>query len=1283
MEFWDENYGAGAVEHGENVKLSVPADASVTFYFDYKTGWITDSVSSIVANVSGDFQSEIGCPGDWAPDCLRSWLEDPDGDGVYTFTTLYIPAGDYQAKVALNQTWDENYGLDGAAGGDNIPFSVPADGHEVTFTYDSASHAITITVSDEPSPDYVPPAAAVTEEAPAAEETPAPEGEAEAPRGQPGGPDTVTVAGTIQALLGCANDWAPECDATFLTYDPNDNIWMGTWDLPAGDYEYKAALNGGWDENYGLHAVEHGDNIPLSLAEDTTVTFLFDYATGWITDSVNSVVANVSGSFQDEIGCPGDWAPDCLRTWLQDPDGDGIYEFKTFLIPPGDYEAKVALNQSWEPLNYGLDGVEHGPNIPFTIPAVGHEVTFTYDSVSNMVTVAVSEEPVATAEQIAAMQTVAAAGDLTTAKAHWVTQDTIAWKKTFPEGTVVQLFYSPDAALVLGDTLTGGDAITLTLDDAGLSEDVLAKFPYLTGYSAFKIAESDLALVPDILKGQFAVSAVDAEGKLLDATSIQIPGVLDELYTYSGSLGITYAGEVPSFAVWAPTAKSVTFHLFDNADPATTSTTFPMILDPATGVWSLAGQADWTYKFYLYEVEVYAPSTRKIEHNLVTDPYSVSLSMNSQRSQVVDIFSDASLMPQGWAAMVKPELAAPEDIVLYELHIRDFSVNDETVPEPFRGTYMAFTVSDSNGMKHLRALAQAGLTHIHLLPVFDIASINENKAERVEPDAAELATFPGDSDQQQAIINEIRDQDAFNWGYDPFHYSTPEGSYATNPNGTTRILQFRRMVSSLNDAGLRIVMDVVYNHTNASGESDFSVLDKVVPGYYHRLDENGNVTSSTCCQNTATEHNMMEKLMIDSVVLWAKAYKVDGFRFDLMGHHMVSNMQHVREALDALTLENDGVDGKAIYIYGEGWDFGEVAANARGINATQLNLGGTGIGTFNDRIRDAARGGSPFGDWQFQGFVNGLYTNNNGITGGTEDEQLTRLLHLEDLIRVGLAGNLKDYSLVDGTGATVTGADVDYNGKPAGYTLDPQEQIAYVEAHDNETLFDKIQYAAPADTSTADRARMQWLGLDVAMFSQGVPFFHAGGDMLRSKSEDGNSYNSGDWFNRLDFTYQTNNWAVGLPNQADKWPIIQPLLANPDLQVTPEDIQNTVAHFQEILQIRKSSKLFRLETAQDVMDRLVFYNTGPDQTPGLIVMSISDLGDLADLDPDHEMVVVLFNATPGEITFSDAAFTGQSLELHPVQVNSNDPIVQGASFNSASGTFTVPGLTTAVFVLPE
>jgi pullulanase-type alpha-1,6-glucosidase len=731
-------------------------------------------------------------------------------------------------------------------------------------------------------------------------------------------------------------------------------------------------------------------------------------------------------------------------------------------------------------------------------------------------------------------------------------------------------------------------------------------------------------------------------------------------------------------------------HLFDDADPATTPVTGPMAWDAATGTWSVSGDGSWKGKYYLYEVEVYVPSTGAVEPNLVTDPYSLSLAMNSTRSQVVDL-TDPALAPAGWEALAKPPLDAPEDISVYEIHVRDFSINDPSVPDELKGTYKAFTLPNTNGMDHLQALADAGLTHLHLLPAFDIATIDEDKASWQQPDPMALATYPPDSDEQQGAVAATADLDGFNWGYDPFHYTTPEGSYATDPDGATRIVEFREMVQSLNNGGLRVVMDVVYNHTHASGQSERSVLDRIVPGYYHRLDDTGAVATSTCCANTATEHAMMERLMVDSLVTWARDYKVDGFRFDLMGHHSLANMLEVRAALDALTVADDGVDGSSIYLYGEGWNFGEVADNARFVQATQLNMGGTGIGTFNDRLRDAVRGGGSFDSGTSlianQGFINGLVYDPNAVALPPSVAEAEMLLSA-DQIRVGLAGNLAAYELEAADGTVRRGDQIDYLGSPAGYTQDPQEDITYISAHDNQTLYDINAYKAPLATGMMERVRIQNLGLSTVLLGQGVPFIHAGSDLLRSKSFDRDSFNSGDWFNTLDFTYQANNFGVGLPvasaNQ-DNWPIMQPLLADPGLKPQMDDIVLSASIFQDFLQIRYSSPLFRLVSAQDVQDRVRFHNTGPGQVPGLIVMSLSDTVE-PDLDPDHESVVVLFNANDEPQTFAGGGaspFAGLHLNLHPVQAASIDPVVRTATFDKATGTFVIPGRTTAVFVEQE
>ena len=530
-------------------------------------------------------------------------------------------------------------------------------------------------------------------------------------------------------------------------------------------------------------------------------------------------------------------------------------------------------------------------------------------------------------------------GDLSTARAHWLDRTTLVWDAELPEGAQVLLTSAASGGLEPTETgvrQPGPTAIAMTSFDValtafpgGLSEDLRAKFPYLADYPVYK-TDLDAASTKNFLQSQLVVSAQDTEGNLLDATSVQIPGVLDDLYAkaaYNEPLGVVWKGDIPTVRVWAPTAQNVRLHLLPGAEGSAESV-LELTRDDTTGIWSITGNPDWNGKYYLFEVTVYAPTTQQLETNLVTDPYAHALSINSTRSQIVDL-ADPALQPEGWNTLGKPPLTAPEDIAVYELHVRDFSATDETVPAPLRGTYDAFSVPESDGMKHLRALTDAGLTHLHLLPIFDIATINENKSTWETP-AGDLTSYPPNSPKQQAAVTAVQDRDAFNWGYDPLHYTVPEGSYAVNPKGAARTLEFRGMVQSLNETGLRVVMDVVYNHTNSSGQAELSVLDRIVPGYYHRLNADGEVETSTCCQNTATEHAMMEKLMVDSLVTWARDYKVDGFRFDLMGHHMVSNMVAVKEALERLTPEKDGVDGSSIYLYGEGWDFGESCRKCTG-----------------------------------------------------------------------------------------------------------------------------------------------------------------------------------------------------------------------------------------------------------------------------------------------------------------------------------------------------------------
>ncbi|MFF9812617.1 pullulanase-type alpha-1,6-glucosidase [Streptomyces sp. NPDC014006] len=855
-----------------------------------------------------------------------------------------------------------------------------------------------------------------------------------------------------------------------------------------------------------------------------------------------------------------------------------------------------------------------------------------------------------------------AALDLTTSKAVWIDRDTVAFNGS-ESAASTQLLYSRDGSItVRGGALTSDDERWIRLSRSTLTDAQKARFPHLKDYTAYSVDPRDRDRVREALRGQLVASQRAANGAVLAATGVQIAGVLDDLYpgATKAHLGPTFRDGKPTLAVWAPTAQSVSLEL-DGSLKA-------MHRDAATGVWSVTGPASWKNKPYRYVVTVWAPSIRKVVANQVTDPYSVALTADSARSLVVDL-GDKSLAPKGWSTQAKPKAVPLRDAQIQELHIRDFSVEDPTVPAEDRGTYRAFADTGSDGSKHLRELARAGTSYVHLLPAFDIATIPEKKADQATPDC-DLASLPADSDRQQECVTKSAAKDAYNWGYDPYHYTVPEGSYATDPDGTARTVQFREMVQSLNRDGLRVVMDVVYNHTAAAGQADTSVLDKVVPGYYQRLMADGSVATSTCCANTAPENAMMGKLVVDSIVTWAKEYKVDGFRFDLMGHHPKANILAVRKALDALTLAKDGVDGKKIILYGEGWNFGEVANDARFVQATQANMAGTGIATFSDRARDAVRGGSPFDAAPgAQGFASGLYTDPNSSTAnGTPAEQKARLLHDQDLIKVGLSGNLAKYHFTDTTGKEVTGAEIDYNGAPAGYAADPGDALAYVDAHDNEALFDALAYKLPASTSAADRARTQVLAMATAALSQGPALSQAGTDLLRSKSLDRNSFDSGDWFNAIHWNCADGNgFGRGLPPAADnasKWPYAKPLLTS--VKVGCPQIDGASAAYRDLLKIRTTEPDFSLATAAQVQSRLSFPLSGKDETPGVITMRLGDL-------------VVVFNATPERQEQRITGLAGTAYGLHPVQAAGADPVVKGASYQAATGIFTVPARTVAVF----
>ncbi len=871
----------------------------------------------------------------------------------------------------------------------------------------------------------------------------------------------------------------------------------------------------------------------------------------------------------------------------------------------------------------------------------------------------------------------------TDARAVWLNRSTLRWPKIDNFGDF-KLYFSSTGKIKVGKgkPVSGSDGfLALESFQGELPETISSRFRYVAAGAELAIKPADLDQLPLLHKQQLILVKEDNKGRTLDFTATQIAGAIDDLYRdaeNASGLGASLLPDGTKFSVWAPTARMASVCVYDGPD-GKAGARHEMQWNAVTGIWSAKAQGNLEGKYYRYLLDVYVRDDGLVR-NAVTDPYSISLSSNSARSYIADLGSE-KLKPLAWdKTPPSGKVKHQTDMVIYELHVRDFSINDNSVSVANRGKYLAFTELQSDGMKHLSALSKAGLTDVHLLPVFDIATIPEKACT-----SPNISGAP-DGEQQQKIATASAGADCFNWGYDPFHFNAPEGSYASDANdGAKRILEFRGMVKALHDSGLRVGMDVVYNHTSTSGQNEKSVLDRIVPGYYQRLNADGGVEHSTCCDNTATENLMMGKLMLDSVALWAKQYKIDSFRFDLMGHQP-------RAVMEALQKRLDNETGRHINLIGEGWNFGEVANGERFVQASQLSLNGSGIGTFSDRARDAIRGGSAGDNGEAlvkrQGYINGLGYDPNEANIGTDSKM--ELLKTADMVRVGLAGSLRDFEMLDGDGKTKRLEQLPYGDQPAGYVSQPSEVVNYVDNHDNQTLFDINAYKLPLNTSADDRARVQMLGMAINAFSQGVAYFHAGIETLRSKSMDGNSYDSGDWFNRLDWRFQDNYFAAGLPPARDNeknYSLIKPRLQNALIKPGAEQIRFARDAFNDLLKIRASSSLFRLPTAEAIKLRLKFYNTGPGQNPVLLIGHLTGAIDGKNHENANFSELVYFinvDKKTQQIRLPDERH--KAYVLHPVHLNSDAadkrPADQ-ANYDSRDGSFNIPARSAVVFVIKE
>jgi pullulanase len=520
----------------------------------------------------------------------------------------------------------------------------------------------------------------------------------------------------------------------------------------------------------------------------------------------------------------------------------------------------------------------------------------------------------------------------------------------------------------------------------------------------------------------------------------------DEPAPLDADLWVNYTRDATVFRIWSPAAEEIKLHLYreGNGDEPIKSL---RMRKEKKGIWELRIEGDLDGTYYTYQV--------KTGGELLAETpgiYAKAVGVNGKRAMVLDMDRTD---PEGWDRDRGPVLHKPNDAVIYELHVRDITI-DPSSGAVNRGKFTGLAEAGTQGpggvatgLAHLKEL---GITHVHVLPSFDFLSVDESR-----PDSAQ-----------------------YNWGYDPQNYNVPEGSYSTDPwRAEVRIREFKEMVKAFHDAGIGVILDVVYNHTGTYHGSNFNLE---VPGYYYRHREDGSLSDASACGNeTASERPMMRKFMLESVAYWAREYHLDGFRFDLMAIHDIETMNEIARTLKELN--------PSILVYGEGWASGDspYPPEKRAFKAHMEQL--PQIAAFSDEIRDGLKG-SVFED-ESRGFVSG--------ERGTEES-----------VKMGIVGCI-DHPQIDFS-------EVNYVKTP--WASEPWQSVLYVSCHDNHTLFDKLSISLP-DASLKELIAMDRLANAVVLTSQGMPFLHSGSEMLRTKHGNHNSFNAPDSINRIDWNRKT------------------------------------------------------------------------------------------------------------------------------------------------------------------
>lgn len=566
----------------------------------------------------------------------------------------------------------------------------------------------------------------------------------------------------------------------------------------------------------------------------------------------------------------------------------------------------------------------------------------------------------------------------------------------------------------------------------------------------------------------------------------------NDKYKYDGELGAIYSKDKTEFRVWSPVASSVELKLYEKKEKDDYRLIKSLDMIEEDNVWKVIVDGDLNRIYYRYVIKIGE------EINEVVDIYSKAVGVNGKYSMVVDL---EKTNPEGFLINKKPELLSPVDSIIYEMHIRDFTI-DKNSGVKNKGKFLGLTEEGTKfnglttGLDHLKEL---GITHVHLLPIYDYKSIDEK----------------------------IYDPNQYNWGYDPENYNALEGSYSTNPyDGEIRIREFKEAVLKLHNSGIRVIIDVVYNHTFDTLDS---IFNKTVPMYYYRENSDGSFSNGSACGNeTASNRYMFRKFMVDSVKYFAKEYGIDGFRFDLMGLHDIETMKEIRRELDNID--------KSILMYGEGWTGGDtpLKEEERALKKNVFKYGNMQIAAFSDDIRDGVKG-------------NVFTKNSRGFASGKSG--------LEETIKCGVVASTNH--------SEVNYGKVLYSDK--AWANEPYQTITYNSAHDNYTLWDKLNISC-SDESEEELIKINKLIAAITLTSSGIVFLHSGEEFLRTKVDYvgnlvENSYNSSDFINKIDW------------NRKEKY-------------------KDVFEYYRGLISLRKNFEEFRIGTSRELKEKIHFIDTG-------------------------------------------------------------------------------------------